>query len=707
VRGPRPTEGGVPSAEGGRGGARSPSIGGAWGGRQPPLAGPSRRAAALAYVLALALLARAEGSPTGLLAIGAVAVVLLRPRLESLGVEPSRERLRVLDLLVDVGLAAVATLGSTTTSPVAGGTLVAALARGAVLAGTIGLGTRVSGAVAFAAGPVAVALLAAGILLAPHAGLVDAVVALAALAAMAGALALAHIEDLDRDLRGSRVVAVGYADAPAPRQRATGFALAHASVTAALFLFGLAALPAREPGRRPASRPRQTWSATSTSREVVVGFEPEVRFDGPSALRSSDEDVGTVRIVGASLEEGGTIRGAGLESLDDAGFARPAPPVAPATDAFEDRAIEAIERPRRTRIEARLARVDGYLLARGTVRRLEGARAARDAAGNLAFAGRACEYVAYGIEPAQSEAELGALRAADVPALVALPATLRDDRALRELAGRLAHGESPHAKARAVERWLARNIDYDLQRSGGAGGVARAMRAFLFERRSGACGDFATAMVVLLRLSGVPARLAVGYRLDPRQRDASGAFALRSGDAHAWVEVPLDGAGFVSYDPTAPAAVPDASEPPGLDAFEPATEASAVDDVSRLPAGAALGVALAILGALGAIPAVAAIVRARRRDRARLAAPAALESEPAFTDAREALFALLRARGFVLDGPHTPLEVARELAAREGSGPRDAALVRAVRLYYAIRYSGRPVGARTLERLGQTVRAAR
>lgn len=59
----------------------------------------------------------------------------------------------------------------------------------------------------------------------------------------------------------------------------------------------------------------------------------------------------------------------------------------------------------------------------------------------------------------------------------------------------------------------------------------------------------ATTMAVLTRAAGIPSRLATGFL--PGQRPFFGGdFAVRAGDAHAWVEVPFIGVGWVRFDPS-------------------------------------------------------------------------------------------------------------------------------------------------------------
>lgn len=73
---------------------------------------------------------------------------------------------------------------------------------------------------------------------------------------------------------------------------------------------------------------------------------------------------------------------------------------------------------------------------------------------------------------------------------------------------------------------------------------------FLFQSREGFCEHYASAFVVLMRASGVPARVVGGYQggeINP----IDGYLVVRQSDAHAWAEVWLAGRGWVRVDPTA------------------------------------------------------------------------------------------------------------------------------------------------------------
>jgi transglutaminase-like putative cysteine protease len=73
---------------------------------------------------------------------------------------------------------------------------------------------------------------------------------------------------------------------------------------------------------------------------------------------------------------------------------------------------------------------------------------------------------------------------------------------------------------------------------------------FLFRTRTGFCGHYASAFVVLMRAAHVPARVVTGY-LGGEWNPSGGYLVVRQADAHAWAEVWLEGRGWTRVDPTA------------------------------------------------------------------------------------------------------------------------------------------------------------
>lgn len=114
---------------------------------------------------------------------------------------------------------------------------------------------------------------------------------------------------------------------------------------------------------------------------------------------------------------------------------------------------------------------------------------------------------------------------------------------------------SAYEKAQAIETYLSKHYRYSLDIP--LGMHPRPLEEFLFERKTGYCEHYATAMVVLLRNVGVPARLVTGF-LAVEWNEYGNYYLVRQRDAHAWVEVHLPNSGWVTMDPT-----PAVSEPAG------------------------------------------------------------------------------------------------------------------------------------------------
>ena len=79
---------------------------------------------------------------------------------------------------------------------------------------------------------------------------------------------------------------------------------------------------------------------------------------------------------------------------------------------------------------------------------------------------------------------------------------------------------------------------------------------FLNDLGKGYCNDLASAMVVLARLSGVPARLAIGYGSGNYDRQAD-QYTITEMDAHSWAEVYFPGYGWIPFEPTPSRLVPE------------------------------------------------------------------------------------------------------------------------------------------------------
>jgi transglutaminase-like putative cysteine protease len=133
-----------------------------------------------------------------------------------------------------------------------------------------------------------------------------------------------------------------------------------------------------------------------------------------------------------------------------------------------------------------------------------------------------------------------------------LPSDL--DPRLAEYAAEIAPpGQPAYDRALAIESAL-REMEYSLDVPAPPGD-RELVSWFLFDLRKGYCDYFASAMVVLARLSGIPARLAVGYA--PGSYDPyTDQYTITELQAHSWPELYFPGSGWVRFEPTP------AQEPP-------------------------------------------------------------------------------------------------------------------------------------------------
>jgi protein-glutamine gamma-glutamyltransferase len=88
------------------------------------------------------------------------------------------------------------------------------------------------------------------------------------------------------------------------------------------------------------------------------------------------------------------------------------------------------------------------------------------------------------------------------------------------------------------------------------------LHGFLFQERAGYCQQFSGAMALMLRMVGIPARVAAGFSPGSYNSDSK-EYRVRDLDAHSWVEVYFTGIGWVPFDPT-PIRAPAESQSSGI-----------------------------------------------------------------------------------------------------------------------------------------------
>ena len=139
------------------------------------------------------------------------------------------------------------------------------------------------------------------------------------------------------------------------------------------------------------------------------------------------------------------------------------------------------------------------------------------------------------------------------------------------------------------------------------------------ERGTGYCVHFATAMIVLGRLAGIPMRAALGF-VTPK----SGTGTITDSMAHMWPQAYFEGIGWVDFEPTpggpminlpnaAPSASPSPTQQNDLPTLSPSrqnTAAPSVSPTASTPPAGGMG-ALPLWWLLGVVIAIALIIAAR------------------------------------------------------------------------------------------------
>ncbi|NLV63457.1 MAG: transglutaminase [Clostridiaceae bacterium] len=110
--------------------------------------------------------------------------------------------------------------------------------------------------------------------------------------------------------------------------------------------------------------------------------------------------------------------------------------------------------------------------------------------------------------------------------------------------------DTVYGKVKSIEGYLRKNYSYTLT-PGYTPDEQDFVDYFLFELKQGYCSYYASAMCIMTRAAGIPARYVEGFVL-PGTADNDGYYHVTNQNAHAWVEVYLEGVGWVSFEPTPP-----------------------------------------------------------------------------------------------------------------------------------------------------------
>lgn len=104
-------------------------------------------------------------------------------------------------------------------------------------------------------------------------------------------------------------------------------------------------------------------------------------------------------------------------------------------------------------------------------------------------------------------------------------------------------------RATAIQAFFAPANGFRYSVSSSVPGITSpsALEEFL-RGRQGFCEQYASAMAAMLRIAGVPARVAVGFTAGSQQPD--GSYRVTTDNAHAWPEAWFDGTGWIRFEPT-------------------------------------------------------------------------------------------------------------------------------------------------------------
>lgn len=300
-----------------------------------------------------------------------------------------------------------------------------------------------------------------------------------------------------------------------------------------------------------------------SSGEAPVGFAEEVNLGDTGRLRPSSATALRVKILEGRPVEGLKWRGGALQHFDGLRWSNPPAPaqMMRSTQGF----FVVARRQQRERLGERLSyrvlrspmETDALFLASapeslsGDFSRIE--VSVTDAITLPGSRWRSLRYEGTSFVGPERTATLrstntGNLYPANIRALfLELPPL---DPRIPQLARFITESQvSPYWRAAAVEHYLRTEFGYTLDLPSER--LPDPLADFLFRRRKGHCEYFASAMTVMLRSVGIPARLVTGFQ-SGEYNPLSDSYTVRASQAHAWVEAYFTGFGWVTFDPTPP-----------------------------------------------------------------------------------------------------------------------------------------------------------
>ncbi len=124
------------------------------------------------------------------------------------------------------------------------------------------------------------------------------------------------------------------------------------------------------------------------------------------------------------------------------------------------------------------------------------------------------------------------------------------DQRIKRLAQQVtANAKTVYDKVTALQDYLRANYTYDATITAPPG-KDEATSWFLFQSKRGFCNYFATAMTLMARELGIPARVAAGYT-NGKVDSKTGLWDVSGVDAHAWTQIYFAGYGWINFEPSA------------------------------------------------------------------------------------------------------------------------------------------------------------
>ena len=132
--------------------------------------------------------------------------------------------------------------------------------------------------------------------------------------------------------------------------------------------------------------------------------------------------------------------------------------------------------------------------------------------------------------------------------------------------------------AMLICEWVSKRADYDLNTGKMPDSEDDFAMWFLEKADTGYCTHFASAAVVLLRAAGIPAQYVTGYVVETK---AGQEVTVTEANAHAWVEVFINGVGWVRLDPTPSEGIQSSSQPGQQESVDQPDEPTGPDETVK------------------------------------------------------------------------------------------------------------------------------